>query len=336
MATYTQSGGKGRPTLDINEALSVFLREHDTCCEFFRGFHWGLWKDGTPGQRLALLPPAQEHILAQTDGKVRFANAVLALSKAFALACSHEEAKDLRVDLAFFQAVRAALVKSGGGGGKTEEELEHAIRQLVSKAVSPREVVDIFQAAGLQKPNISVLSDEFLAEVKGLKHKNLALELLRKLLNEEIKVRGKKNVVQARSFGDLLERSLKAYQNRAIEAAQVIEELIDLAKQLRAAHQRGEELGLTEDELAFYDALETNDSAVKVLGDETLRLIARELLKAVKANVNIDWTVKESARAKLRSIVKRILRRHGYPPDKQEKATFTVLEQAEAIAGNGD
>jgi len=195
-------------------------------------------------------------------------------------------------------------------------------------------VIDIFADAGLKKPEISILSDEFLAEVSSLPHKNLALELLRKLLNDEIKARSRKNVVEARSFLEMLEKTIKLYQNRSIETAEVIAKLIELAREMREAHKRGENLGLTDDELAFYDALEVNDSAVKVLGDDTLRTIARELVEAVRNNVTIDWAVKESARAKMRTIVRRLLRKYGYPPDKQEKATQTVLEQAELLCRN--
>ena len=242
------------------------------------------------------------------------------------------EALRIRDDVAFFQAVRAVIAKRAPGQARTEEELEHAIRQIVSKAVASDEVIDIFAAAGLKKPDISILSDEFLAEMKGMPQRNLAVELLRKLLTGEIQTRRRKNVVQSRSFSEMLEQSIRRYQNRAIEAAQVIEELIALAKQMRQADQRGEELKLNEDELAFYDALETNDSAVKVMGDETLRTIARELVAAVRANITIDWTIRENVRAQLRVIVKRILRKFGYPPDKQEKATLTVLEQAEVLS----
>ncbi|HHT10967.1 MAG TPA: DUF3387 domain-containing protein, partial [Candidatus Atribacteria bacterium] len=201
----------------------------------------------------------------------------------------------------------------------------------ISRAVASDEVIDIFAAAGLKKPDISILSDNFLQEVRQLPQQNLAVELLRKLLNDEIKIRSRKNVVQARSFAEMLEQAIRKYQNRAIEAAQVIEELIKLAKEMREAHQRGEDLGMSDDEIAFYDALEVNDSAVKVLGDETLKTIARELVEAVRQSVTIDWTVRENARAKIRVIVKRILRKYGYPPDKQEKATLTVLEQAEVL-----
>jgi type I restriction enzyme, R subunit len=254
-----------------------------------------------------------------------------AQSQAFALAVPHEETFRIRDDVGFFQAVRSVLAKSTPGERKTDEELDYAIRQIISKAVVSDEVVDIFAAAGLKKPDLSILSDKFLAEVRGMPQHNLAVELLRKLLSGEIKLRARKNVVQAKSFAEMLEQAVRKYQNRAIEAAQVIEEMISLAKDMRRAHERGEALKLTEEELAFYDALETNDSAVKVLGDEALRKIAREVAEAVRKNVTIDWTVRENVRAQLRVIVKRILRKYGYPPDKQEKATQTVLEQAEVL-----
>jgi len=331
LSTYTESGGKGKTAIDQEEAVAVMLEKYEICCGLFHGFDWSVWVTGSPSQRLQLLPAAQEHILSQHDGKARLMKAVTDLSQAFALAVPHERALAIRDDVGFFQAVRAALAKSGVPGPRPEEEMEHAIRQLVSRAVASDQVVDIFAAAGLKKPDISILSDEFLAEVRNLPHENLAVELLRKLLNDEIKVRTRKNLVLARSFAQMLERSIRAYQNRAIETAQVIEELIALAKDMREAHRRGEQMGLTEEEIAFYDALETNDSAVKVLGDETLQTIARELVETVHNNITIDWTVKESIRARLRIMVKRILRKYGYPPDKQEKATQTVLEQAEVL-----
>jgi len=231
----------------------------------------------------------------------------------------------------FFQGVRSTLNKDTRGQARTDEELDHAVRQIISRAVTPEGVIDIFAAVGLDKPDISILSDEFLLEVKGLQYKNVAVELLQKLLTGEIRSRRARNAVQSRAFSEMLEQSMRRYQNRAIETAQVIEELIGLAKEMREADARGAKLGLSEDELAFYDALETNDSAVKVLGDDTLRDIARELVTAVRANVTIDWTIRENVRAHLRSIVKRVLRRYGYPPDKQEKATRTVLEQAELV-----
>jgi len=331
LATYTESGGAGRTAIDLEEAVAVMLEKYEVVAAMFNGFDHSAFMTGSPAERLKILGPAQEHILAQEDGKARLLNAVTELSQAFALAATHEQALRTRDDVAFFQAVRAALAKTSGTG-RPEEDFDHAIRQIISKAIVSDQVIDIFAAAGLKKPDISILSEEFLAEVRGLPHKNLAVELLRKLLTDEIKLRSRKNLVQARSFGEMLERTVRAYQNRAIETAQVIEELIQLAKDMKAAEARGEELGLTDQELAFYDALEVNDSAVKVLGDETLRTIARELVDTVRRNVAIDWTVKESVRARLRTTVKRVLRRHGYPPDKQEQATITVLQQAELLS----
>ncbi len=331
LATYTESGGTGKTAIDQAEAVAIMLEKYEVCCGLFHGFNWSFWVTGAPQERLSLLPAAQEHILAQEDGRDRLLKIVQELSQAFALAVPHEEALRIRDDVAFFQAVRAVLAKRAPGEPKSEEELDHAIRQIVSKAVAPEGVVDIFAAAGLQKPDISILSEEFLAEVRGMPQRNLAVELLRKLLSGEIRTKRRKNIVQARSFAEMLEESIRRYQNRAIEAAQVIEELIGLAKKMREADARGDSLGLSEDEVAFYDALETNDSAVKVLGDQALRTIARELVATVRKNVTIDWTVRENVRAQLRVLVKRVLRKYGYPPDKQEKATQTVLEQAEAL-----
>ena len=331
MATYTESGGTGKTAIDQAEAVALMLERYEVCLGLFHGFDWLRWTTGTPRDRLSLLPTAQEHILGQEDGKARLLRAVTELSRAFALAVPHEEALAIRDDVGFFQAVRAVLAKSAPGERRTDEELEQAIRQIISKAMVSDEVVDIFAAAGLKKPDISILSDEFLAEVRGMPQRNLAVELLRKLLQGEIKSRSKRNVVLARSFAELLEQAVRKYQNRAIETAQVIEEMIAMAKDLREADRRGESLGLTEDEVAFYDALEVNDSAVKVLGDETLRTIAQELVRAVRNNVTIDWTVRENVRAQMRVIIKRILRRYGYPPDKQARATELVLEQAEAL-----
>ncbi|MEM2125807.1 MAG: DUF3387 domain-containing protein, partial [Candidatus Methanosuratincola sp.] len=332
LATYTESGGTGRTAIDQNEAVAVMQEKYEVCRGLFHGFDWTKWTTGTPQERLSLLPAAQEHILQQENGKDRYIKAVRELSRAFALAVPHEEALRIRDDVAFFQAVQSVLAKRAPGEARPEEDLDHAIRQIVSRAVASEGVIDIFAAAGLKKPDISILSDDFLDEVRGMPQKNLAVELLQKLLKGEISTRRRKNVVQARSFAEMLEQTIRRYQNRAIEAAQVIEELIALAREMREAHARGEALGLSEEELAFYDALETNDSAVKVLGDETLRTIARELVATVRKNVTIDWTLRENVRAQLRVLVKRILRNHGYPPDKQEKATQTVLEQAELLS----
>lgn len=332
LVTYTESGGTGQAAIDQAEAVKVMLTKYEVCCDLFHGFDWSRWKTGTAQERLSLLPAAQEHILSLRDGKDRLVAAVQELSRAFALAVPHEEAIRIRDDVAFFQAVKAALVKRSPGERKSEEELDHAIRQIVSKAIVPEGVIDLFSAAGLKKPDISVLSEEFLEEVRGMPHKNLAIEVLRKLLTGEIKVRRRKNIVQARRFSEMLEAAIRRYQNRAIEAVEVIEELIALAREIREADRRGEEMGLSEEERAFYDALSENESAVQVLGNSKLRTIARELTEIVRANVTIDWTMRENVRANLRRLVKRVLRRYGYPPDKQEQATKTVLEQAEVLS----
>ncbi|MGD1047233.1 MAG: type I restriction endonuclease subunit R [Candidatus Krumholzibacteriaceae bacterium] len=332
LATYTESGGTGRTAIDQAEAVAIMLEKYEICLGLFHGFDWSRWMTGAPQDRLSVLKFAQEHILSQEDGKARLLRSVTELSQAFALAVPHDEALRIRDDVGFFQAVRSVLAKNVPDDQRTDEDLDFAIRQIVSKAVASDEVVDIFAAAGLKKPDMSILSDQFLAEVRGMPQRNLAVELLRKLLAGEIRTHLRKNVVLARSFAELLEQAVRRYQSRAIEAAQVIEELIELARNLRDANARGEKLGLHEDELAFYDALETNDSAVKVLGDETLKKIAQELVVAVRGNVTIDWTLRENVQAKLRVIVKRILRKYGYPPDKQKKATETVLEQAEVLS----
>jgi len=330
LADYTD-GDRGEAGIPQEEAVEAMLMYYEVCLGLFNGFNWDKWTTGTAAQRLALLPAAQEHVLKQEEGRKRCIDAVTKLSRAFALAVPHDKAIEIRDDVGFFQVVKAALLKTTVEGQKVQEDLDAAVRQLVSKAVTTDGVVDIFAAAGLKNPDISILSDEFLAEVRGLPYKNVALELLRKLLNDEIKTRSKKNVVQGRSFAEMLEATIRKYQNRSLETAQVIAELIKLAKQIREAGRRGEQLGLNDDELAFYDALEVNDSAVKVLGDANLRIIARELVETVRKNVTIDWAQKENVRARLRIMVKRILRKYGYPPDKQEKATKTVLEQAEVL-----
>ena len=332
LATYTESGGAGRAALDQDDAVALMQEKYEVCRGLFHGFDWTLSAAGSPAERVALRSAAQEHILAQDDGKERCLTAVRELSQAFALAVPRDEALRIRDDVGFFQDVRAALSKRAVGEARPEEDLDLAVRQIISRAVASEGVLDIFAAAGLDTPDISVLSEEFLAEVRGMPHRNLAVELLQKLLKGELATRRRKNVVQARSFTEMLEGTLRRYQNRAIETAQVIEELIGLAREMREANARGERLGLSEDELAFYDALETNDSAVQVLGDEALRAIARELVEKVRGSVTIDWTLREDIRARLRVLVRRILRRHGYPPDKQEQATLTVLEQAEVLS----
>jgi type I restriction enzyme R subunit len=332
LANYTANNGRGDLFVDQEQALEVMDEKYEVVCQMFHGFDWSVWKTGTPPQRLALLPNAQEHILKQNDGKQRFLKAVTELSKVYSLAASSERAASIRDDVAFFTVIRTILTRPTGLAGKTVEDMEYALRQLVSKAVASEGVIDVFAAAGLKKPEISILSDQFLAEIRDMPQKNLAVELLARLLNDEIKAKTKKNIFQARSFSEMLENALKKYQNRAIETAQIIEELVRMAKDFTEAMSRGEHLGLTSDEAAFYDALEVNDSAVKGLGEPILKKIAQDLVREIKDSVKIDWTVKESVRAAMRVRVKKLLRKHGYPPDKQEKATSTVIQQAELLA----
>ena len=331
LATYTNSGGKGKTAVDQRQAVSVMMREYEVCCDLFHGYDWSDWMSGDISKRYTLLQTGQEHIFAQEDGKKRLQKAVGDLTKAFALSVPLPETKEIRDDVGFFQNIRSALAKYNRDEDH-EEDMDHAIQQLISRAVMTDKVVDIFSAAGLKKPDISILSDEFLSEVRDMPHKNLAVELLQRLLNDELKIRRKKFLVQSRSFGDMLTQTIRKYQNRAIETAQVIEELIAMAKEIREQDKRGEDLGLSEKELAFYDALETSDSAVMEMGDETLKAIARDLVETVRKNTTLDWSVRESRRANMRRMVKRILRKYKYPPDKQEKAVETVLQQAEMMS----
>jgi type I restriction enzyme R subunit len=310
----------------------VMHEKHGIACDMMHGFKWGKWTTGTPTERLQLIPAGQEHILEQEDGKKRWGQVVAELSQAFALCSATDEATAIRDDVSFFQALQAALNKKSGENRKSPEQIDAAIRQLVSKAITTEgEIIDVFTAAGLKKPDIGILSPQFLAEVRGLKHKNVAAALLEKLLKDELKVRSKKNLVQSQLFSEKLKKTLNAYHNRAISTQEVIEELIKLAKEMDAATKRGEDLGLTDDEVAFYDALAVNESAVKAMGDDKLKLIAAELITQVKKSVTIDWTLREGARAKIRVMVKRILNKYGYPPDLQEEAVKTVLQQAELL-----
>jgi type I restriction enzyme, R subunit len=335
LMTYTESGGQGDPTLDTAQAIAVMLEKHGIACDLMHGFNWDKWTVGKPTERLALIPAGQEHILQQEEGKKRWIQMITELSRAFALCASSDEATEIRDDVSFFQALQAALNKQSSTNKKTPEQIDAAIRQLVSKAITTDgQVIDVFTAAGLPKLDISILSDQFLAEVRGLKHKNVAAELLEKLLKDELKVRSKRNLVQAQVFSEKLTKTLNAYHNRAISTMQVIEELIKLAKDLNAATKAGKEMGLTDDEKAFYDALAANDSAVMAMGDAKLRVIAAELITQVKKSVTIDWTLRESARAKIKVMVKRILNKFGYPPDLQEDAVKTVLAQAELLCAD--
>ena len=343
LSVYTDSGGKGKPAFDQDEAASVMMTKYEIVAQMFteqpmdksktKGLDFRQFFKLSPKEKLYFLKPAVDYILGLENGKERYMTVVTALTKAFAVSVPHPYTADIRDHVGLFQAIRARLVKlSESTKIKTDEEIETAIRQIVSDAIVADEVVDIFDAAGIKKPDISILSDEFLAEVRDMPHKNLALELLKKLLNDEVKARQKSNLVQSKKFSDMLERAVKNYQNNLITSAQVIEELINLAKDIKDADRKGEDLGLDFREYAFYTALEVNDSAVAVLGDEVLRHIARELVDTVRKNTTIDWTVRENVQAKMRIAVKKILRKHGYPPDMEVKATETVLQQAKLFA----
>lgn len=335
LATYTESGGKGNPTFDTAQAVAVMLEKHGIACDMMHGFNWDKWTTGKPAERLALLPAGQEHILAQEDGKARWVQVVMELSSAFALSSATDEAVKIRDDVSFFQALQAVLNKRSGSSSRSPEQIDAAIRQLVSSAITTDgEIIDVFTAAGLAKPDISILSEQFLAEVRGLKHKNVAAELLEKLLKDELKVRSRRNLVQSQVFSEKLKKTLNGYHNRAISTLEVIEELIKLAKELDAATKAGQEMGLTEDEKAFYDALAANESALVAMGDEKLKVIAAELITQVRKSVTIDWTLRESARAKIKVMVRRILNRYGYPPDLQDEAVKTVLAQAELLCAD--
>ncbi len=326
---YTQAKGRGQPTIAAEDALAVLLEKMDVLHDLLHGFDYTAFRT----QAWQLLPGVANHVLGQEDGKRRFADTVLAASKAFALCCTLDEALAHRDELAFLQAVKAALTKFGASGKKlSDEHKEHALRQIISRAVVSAEVIDIFKAAGLNRPDIGILSEEFLDDVRHMKERNLAVELLERLLKDDIKARFKTNVVQQAKFSELLQQSLQRYRNRAIETAQVIEELIAMAKKFHAAAQRGEQLGLNGDEMAFYDALATNEAAVRELGDDTLKAIAVELTQKLRNSVTVDWSVRETVRARLRVMVKTLLKRYKYPPDRQDEATETVLRQAESLS----
>lgn len=333
LATYTASGGQGAPTLDQNEAVAAMLEKFEIVEQMFAGFNYKKYFSADTRAKLTIILEAQEHILGLEDGKNRYTKQVALLSQAFALSVPNLKAMEIKDEVGFFQAVKARLTKfEPTGTGKSDAEIETAIRQIVDKAVVSEGIVDVFDAAGIKKPDISILSDEFLAEIQGMERKNLALELLKKLLNDEIKLRMRKNFIQSRKLSEMLESAIKKYQNNLLTAAQVIEELVKLAKDIRESDKRGEALNLRDDELAFYDALANNDSAKEVLGDKQLAAIAIEVFRSVKGNATIDWTLKESVRARLRRDVKRILNRYGYPPDQQLIATENILKQAELMA----
>jgi type I restriction enzyme R subunit len=325
---YTASQGRGRPTVDAAEAYALLEEKLDILRSMLHGFDYSDFLT-TGHKRLA---GAANHVLGLKEGKKRFADTALAMSKAFTLCCTLDEAKAVREEVAFMQAVKVILTKRDISNQKrTDEQRELAIRQIISSAVVSEDVVDVFEAVGLDKPNIGILDDAFLAEVRNLPERNLAVELLERLLEGEIKSRFASNITQVKKFSELLSGVIKRYQNRAIETAQVIEELIEMARKFRAAANRGEELGLSDDEVRFYDALADNESAVRELSDETLKKIAHELTENLRQNLTVDWSARESVRAKLRLMVKRILRKYKYPPDQQEEAITLVLQQAEAL-----
>ena len=332
MAFYASSGGKGNAIETQEKALEMLLEKIEVVRQIFHGFDYIRFFAVGTFERLSLILQAEEFILSLERGKERFIKESTTLLKLFALAIPHEDALALTDEVAFFQSVRARLLKFEGEEGEGKKSYETAIRQIVSQAVESTEVVDIFDAAGIQRPDISLLSEEFLQEVKDMKHRNLGIELLRKILNDEIKARLKFNITEGKNLLEMLEESIKKYQNNLLTTAEIIEELLAIARQIRTVDGLAEKLKLTKDEFAFYTALEINDSAVKIMGEETLKSIAREIADKVRKNATIDWAMKESARAKLMVIVKRTLKKYGYPPDKQQKAVDTVLKQAEVLA----
>jgi type I restriction enzyme R subunit len=345
LALYTDSGGKGKPAFDQDEAASVMMGKYEVVAQMFseqptdktvqKGLNYKSFFSMTPKEKLYFPIQGANYVLGLENGKDRFINAVTELTKSFAISVPHPYTIDIRDEVGLFQAIKARIVKvTQSGKGKSDEEIETAIKQILSDAIVSDEVIDIFDAAGIKKPDISILSDEFLAEVKGMTHKNLALELLKKLLKGEIKTRTKVNLVQSKKFSEMLDSTVKNYQNNLITSAQVIDEMIRLAKEIKEADRRGEDLGLDFREYAFYSALELNDSSVAVLGDDILRHIARELVDTIRRNTTIDWTVREKVQAKMRLAVKKILIKYGYPPDMTLKATETVLEQAKLLAND--
>nr|WP_294988945.1 type I restriction endonuclease subunit R [uncultured Sediminibacterium sp.] len=335
LSFYSDAGGKGDPTIAQEQAVELMLEKLEVVANMFHGFEYETYFDATTSQKLSMILAAEEHILGLEDGKKRYINEVSALSQAFAIAIPHDQAMDVKDEVSFFQAVKARLVKfDSTGSGKTDEEIETTIRQVVDKALVSEQVIDVFDAAGIKKPDISILSDEFLFELKGMEHKNIALEVLKKLLNDELKVRAKKNLVQSRTFLEMLENAIQKYHNKILTAAEVIDELIKLSKEIVETDNHAKQLGLTDFEYAFYTAVSDNDSAVELMQKDKLRELAVVLTETIRQNASIDWTIKESVKAKLKIAVKRVLRKYGYPPDMQMLATETILKQAEIMAND--
>jgi len=333
LAFYSDSGGKGDPTILQEQAVQLMLEKLEVVSQMFHGFEYETYFEADTSKKLSMILSAEEHILGLEDGKKRYINEVTALSKSFAIAIPHDQAMDAKDEVSFFQAVKARLAKfDSTSSGKTNEEIETTIRQVIDKALVSEQVIDVFDAAGIKKPDISILSEEFLMELKGMEHKNVALEVLKKLLNDEIKSRAKKNLVKSRTFLEMLENSIKKYHNKILTAAEVIEELINLSKDIVEIDNEAKHMGLTDFEYAFYTAVADNASARELMQQDKLRELAVVLTETIRQNASIDWTIKESVKAKLKVAVKRILRKFGYPPDMQMLATETVLKQAEMIA----
>jgi len=333
LSFYSDSGGKGDPAITQEKAVQMMLEKLEVVSQMFHGFAYEDYFEADTRKKLSLILAAEEHVLGLENGRKRYINEVISLSQAFVIAIPHEQAMDAKDEVAFFQAVKARLAKfDSTGTGKTDEEIETAIRQVIDKALVSEQVIDVFDAAGIKKPDISILSEEFLLEVKNMEHKNIALEVLKKLLNDEIKARIKKNLIQGKSLLEMLENSIKRYHNKIITATEVIEELIALGKDIQEMDKEPQEMGLSDFEYAFYTAIANNESAREVMGKDKLRELAVVLFERVRENASIDWTIKESVKAKLKVIVKRTLRQYGYPPDMQKLATETVLKQAEMIA----
>ena len=333
LSFYSDAGGKGDPTIAQAQAVELMLEKLEVVSQMYSGFPYEDYFQSETGQKLSMILAAEEYILGLEDGKKRYINEVTALSKAFAIAVPHEQAMDVKDEVSFFQAVKARLAKfDGTGSGRTDEEIETTIRQVIDQALVSEQVIDVFDAAGIKKPDISILSEDFLMELKGMEHKNVALEVLKKLLNDEIKARSKKNLVKSKSLKEMLENSIKKYHNKILTAAEVMDELIKLSKEIVNMDSEAKKLGLTDFEYAFYTAVANNDSAKQLMQQDKLRELAVILTERVKKNASIDWTIKESVRAKLKVIIKRTLRQYGYPPDMQKLATETVLKQAEMIA----
>lgn len=333
LAFYSDAGGKGDPTILQEQAVQLMLEKLEVVSQMYHGFEYETYFEADTSKKLSMILAAEEHILGLQDGKKRYINEVTALSKAFAIAIPHDQAMDAKDEVSFFQAVKARLAKfDGTGSGRTDEEIETTIRQVIDKALVSEQVIDVFDAAGIKKPDISILSEEFLMELKGMEHKNVALEVLKKLLNDEIKSRAKKNLVKSRTFLEMLENSIKKYHNKILTAAEVIEELINLSKDIVEMDNEAKHMGLSDFEYAFYTAVANNDSARELMQQDKLRELAVVLTETIRQNASIDWTIKESVKAKLKVAVKRILRKYGYPPDMQMLATETVLKQAEMIA----